>query len=192
MAAATSQLQGWALSAEPTRQSKVKIFIRQGGGQKTQNLHINNCMIILTCLTSVTFKVLSPSDATHLSRCFFHCSKQFLSLSVLMPFSASAVLFYLFHICKTFPFEDFFIQGNKQTNKQKSHLGQDQVNRESGAWGSCHFWSKTLRAVWGGAFINHPSWNGQICWKSLQKNSVKLNTASHNNASCYTDTNGFL
>ena len=61
-----------------------------------------------------------------------------------MPFSASAVLFYLFHICKTFPFEDFFIQGNKQTNKQKSHLGQDQVNRESGHEGRAIFGQKHL------------------------------------------------
>ena len=45
-----------------------------------------------------------------------------------MPFSASAVfLFHLFHIDRTFPFEDFFIQGSKQ-----SHLARDWVNREGG------------------------------------------------------------
>ena len=32
-----------------------------------------------------------------------------------------------------FPFENFFIQGNKQTNNKSSRLGQDQVNR--GGWG---------------------------------------------------------
>ena len=40
---------------------------------------------------------------------FFHCSKKFLNLLILMPFSASALfLFHLFHISKMFPFEDFF------------------------------------------------------------------------------------
>ena len=33
---------------------------------------------------------------------------------------------------------------------------------------------------------------GKYVEKVFKKNSVKLNTASHNNASCYTDTNGSL
>ena len=65
------------------------------------------------CVYFYMFKLLSPtkyspSDAIHLLRCSFHCSKQFLNLSILMPFSASAVFFFhLFHIGKTFSFEDF-------------------------------------------------------------------------------------
>ena len=50
----------------------------------------------------------------------------------------------------------------------------------------------TLSVVWAGALINHPSWNGQISWKSLQKNPLKPNAASHNTTSWYTDTDGFL
>ena len=71
------------------------------------------------------FKLQSPSkyspfDAIYLLRCFFHCSKQFLNLSILMPFSVSAIfLFYLFHIDKTFPCEDIF-HPRKQPNKKKS------------------------------------------------------------------------
>ena len=43
------------------------------------------------------FKLQSPSkyslfNETHLLRCFFHCSKQFICSSILMLFSASAVL----------------------------------------------------------------------------------------------------
>ena len=82
---------------------------------------------------------------------------------------------------------------SRETNK-KSCLGQDQVNRKSREWGSCHFGSKTAEhnTVWAGTLVNHPSWNGQIHWKSLQKNSQKPNTASHNNSSWHTDTHGFL
>ena len=50
----------------------------------------------------------------------------------------------------------------------------------------------TQRVVWAGALINQPSWNGQTHWKSLQKYSLKPNTASHDNASWCTDTDGFL
>ena len=100
-------------------------------------------------------------------------------------FSDSHFLFYLFHNSKTF--------SSRETNK-RSHLGWDWVNREGGAHGSCHFWSKTTEhsVVWTGALVNHPPWNGQTRWKNLQKNSLKLNAASHNNASWCTDTDGFL
>ena len=82
---------------------------------------------------------------------------------------------------------------SEETNKQKSRLGRDQVNREGGAHGSCHFWSKTTEhsVVWTGALVNHPPWNGQTRWKGLQINSLKPNSASHNNASWYSDTDGF-
>ena len=48
------------------------------------------------CIYSYTFQLQSPSnyspfDAVHHLRCFFHCSKQFLNLLTLMPFSAFAV-----------------------------------------------------------------------------------------------------
>ena len=106
-----------------------------------------------------------------------------------MPFSASAVFCFISSTsAKGFPLRTFFIQRNK-----KSRSGQDQVNREGEAQGSCRFWSKTAeRSAWAGALINHPTWNGQTHWKSLQKNSLKPNTASHNNTSGYPDVDGFL
>ena len=51
----------------------------------------------------------------------------FFNSSILMPFSASAILC-LFHIGKMFPSEDPFYP-RKQTNK-KCHLGWDGVNSE--------------------------------------------------------------
>ena len=63
----------------------------------------------------------SPFDAIHLSRPFFHCSKQFLSLSVLMPFSVSAVFCFSSPTSgKCFSLRTFFIRGNKK----KSCLGK--------------------------------------------------------------------
>ena len=49
-----------------------------------------------------------------------------------------------------------------------------------------------LSAVWEGALVNHSSWNGQMYWKILQKNSLKQNTASLNNTNWDTDTYEFL
>ena len=102
------------------------------------------------------FKLQSPSecspfDVIHLSRLFYHCSKQFLKASVWMPCSASAVfLFHLFLFGNTFPFENFFYSGKQ---KNPSCARWDRVNRECGAWGSCCFWSKTAE---------HSVWYGQV------------------------------
>ena len=90
-----------------------------------------------------TFKLQSPPfHAIHLLRCFFHCSEQFLNLSILMPFSASAgFCFTSSEMAKHFLLRTFFIRGNK-----KSLLEQDWVNREGGAWQSCRFGQKQLNA----------------------------------------------
>ena len=100
----------------------------------------------------------SPFDAVHVSRCFFHCSKQFLNSSILMPFSASAVFCFISStLAKHFSLRASFHLG-KQANK-KSHLRRDLVNREDGAQASCHFWSQIAEhnMVWPGVLINHPS-----------------------------------
>ena len=75
-------------------------------------------------------------------------------------------LFHLFHISKMFLFEDFFHLG-----KQKSCPEWDRMNRKGEVWGSCCFWSKPAEFVfklfstaWAGVLVNHPSWNGQMCW----------------------------
>ena len=96
------------------------------------------------CIYSYMFKLQSPSkysplDAIHPSRQFFHCSKHFLN-SILMPFSASVILlFHLFHMDKTFPFEEFVHSGEQK----KSYLELSWENREDGPQGSYHFWSKS-------------------------------------------------
>ena len=75
------------------------------------------------------FKLQSPSqdspfDAIHLLRYFFHCSKLFLNSLILMSFSVLAIfLFYLFHMGKMFPFEDFFMAGGGGRGINRSHSG---------------------------------------------------------------------
>ena len=138
------------------------------------------------------FKVQSPSKYSpiYLLRHFLYCSKQFLNSSILKPYGASAVfLFHLFHISKTFPFEKFFHLG-----KQKLYcVGQDRVNREGGAQGSCHFGQNLLNTQHGVGRCTCKSpmmkWANTLK-ESSKKNSLKLNTASHNNTSWYTDGGG--
>ena len=78
---------------------------------------------LLKIVYSHMFKLQSPSkyspfDAIHLWRHFFHCSKQFLNLSILMPFSPSATCCFTSSTsAKCFPLRNFFIWGNKQTKK---------------------------------------------------------------------------
>ena len=71
---------------------------------------------------SYMFKLQSPSkyspfDAIHLSRHFFHCSEQFLNLSILMPSRVSAIFCFTSSTsAKCFPLKIFFIWRNKQKN----------------------------------------------------------------------------
>ena len=67
------------------------------------------------------FKLQSPSkysplDAIHLSRCFSHCSKQFLNSLILMPFRASAVFCFTASTrADCFSLRNFFIWRNKKS-----------------------------------------------------------------------------
>ena len=133
----------------------------------------------------------SPFDAIHLSRCFFHCSKQFLNSSILMPFSSAVFLFHLFHISKMFPFKDFFHLG-KQTNKNVTQGKIGWIGRMK--YGGHAIFGQKLRNIQCGVgrwARKSPimKWANAL---SLQKNSLKLNAASHNNTSKYTDTDGLL
>ena len=125
------------------------------------------------CIYSYTLKLQSlskdsPFDAIHLSRHFLCCSNSFWTcqlwcLVVLLPF-----WFHPLHIGKMFPLEDFAHLG-----KQKKLLGASLSKQ--GGWGRevMLFLVKNcwiLSTVWAGALIYHPSWNGQMRWKSLQKN----------------------
>ena len=123
---------------------------------------------------------------------FFHCSKQVLNWSILMPFSASAVfLFHLFHIGRTFTFEDFF----HLEKQNKSYSGWDQVSREGGAQKSCCFGQKLLKTQCGVGRCAHKScimkWlKHKLTERVLKKNSLKPNTAPHKASWCI-DTDGF-
>ena len=152
-----------------------------------------NCMFIHTCLNfSHLQSTLHLMQYTYRDFCppaknnFW--THQIWCLLVLPPFSVSPLAHQ-----QIFAFEDFFTQENKH-QQPKNCSGRDQVNREGETWGSWHFWQdcRTLRAVWVGALVNHSSWNRQTHWKNLKKKSLKPNTASHNNARWYTDTDGSL
>ena len=124
------------------------------------------------CIYSCMFKLQSslkyfPFDAIHLLRRLFHCSKQLLNLSILMlKFTASDVFcFTSSTLAKHFPLRTFFIRGNKINvcdlrMRMGEHMGVIPFLAKN-------FWK--LTAMLAGVLINYPSWNGQICWKSLQK-----------------------
>ena len=141
---------------------------------KYHNLFIKNCVFFLVCVCiySYMFKLQLPSkyfpfDAIYLSRCFFHLSKQFLNLSILMPFSASAIFVSLLPHQQNISLWGLFSSGEiKKSLWVRSG--------EQGGWGmgvktflvkNC--W--TFSVVWAGVLINHQSWNGQMCWKSSEK-----------------------
>ena len=117
-------------------------------------------------------------DAKYLSRLFFHCLKQFLNSLILMPFSASAIFvlfcFTSFISAKCFPLRTLFIQGNEK----KSGPGRDLVNGVVWHRGYAVFGQKMLNPQSDVVRCahNHPSWNGQTCWKSLQN---KFTEAKH-------------
>ena len=125
----------------------------QGGAHNPLEFIYKNCVFILTCL-NFSHLQSSPFDATSLCNIetFFSCSKQFLNLSLrcLLVLLVFFVCFTSSTSAKCFNLRTFFIKGNKKT----SHLGQDQVNRKGGVWGSCHFCSKTAE---------HSVWCGQVC-----------------------------
>ena len=170
--------------------NSIPLYVYKRRPPPNWNLFIKNCAFILTCINFQSPSKYSPFDAIYLLRYFFHCltqfwSHQFWCLLLLLPFF---LLFHLFHIGKIFTLRNFFICGNNQKMLLGARLG------EYGGWGTgvrtfCvkHCWR--LSMVWAGVPINHPSWNGQMC--CLKKNSLKLNAASHNNTSQYTDTDGF-
>ena len=128
----------------------AKLYSVLGGTTKHWNLFIKNCVFILTCFNfSHLQSTLHVMQYTYLDvfstapNCFWILK----SLWVLLLF-----LFHLFHICKTFTFEDFFHLGK--------HEKAAQGNSEGGPWGSCLFFVKncwTLSVVWALILINHPS-----------------------------------
>ena len=125
---------------------------------------------------------------------FFHGSKQFLNLLILMPFSASAIFcFTSFTLAKRFPLRTFFIWGDEKQTKK--------VTRDEIWWmgrvrprGHAVFGQKlpTLSMMWAGELVSHPSWNGQTCWKRLQKKFTEAERSLSQHHQWCTDTDGFL
>ena len=119
------------------------------------------------CIYSYMLKLQSPSkyspcDAIHLSRFFSTTQNSFWThhfwcLLVLLPFFVSP----LSHQQNVSLWGPFYPVA----------LGKIRCIRRVGHR-ICLFLVKnrwTLGAVWSGALVNHPSWNGQRHWESLQK-----------------------
>ena len=89
------------------------------GDPPKQDLFIKNCVFILTCLNFSHISSI-PHSMQYTYWDIFSTPKTVLNLWISMPSSASTVFFHFFYISKTFPFEDFFIQGNKKKLLQAS------------------------------------------------------------------------
>ena len=172
-------------------QKLVWLFLSayDGGGPPKMNLFIRNCVDSYMCKLQSPLK-FSPFDAIHLLKRFFSNAQNsfwtrwFWCFLVLLTFFC---LFHLFHICKMFPFEDFFHRGNNKMWKVSmgeirwtGRVGHTLVlvmNTQRGA-GRCARKSPTMK------------------WANLLRLQQKFTKAKHNlsqqNSSGYTDTDGFL
>ena len=126
------------------------------------------------CIYSYMFKFQSPSkyssfDAIYLSRYFSTAPNsfwtcQFQCLLVLLPFFVSPL-----PRLQNISLWGFFHLGKQKVTKgeimQVEGWGMEAITFLVNCW--------TLIVVWAGAFVKHPTWNGQTCWKSLQKNFTK-------------------
>ena len=93
-----------------------------------------------------------------------------------MPFSASAIFVSPLPHQQSVSLWGHFSYG--KTTKKVS-WGEIRWIERVGHGGVMPFLVKncwTLIVVWAGVLMNHPSWNKRTCWKSLQKNSLKLNS----------------
>ena len=127
----------------------------------------------------VTFEVLSIWCNTPIET-FFHCSKQVLNSLILITFNASAIFLNLFF--QLGEWENKVAQGEigwTRRVRQRDHAIFDQklLNTQHGT-GRCAHISSIVK------------WANGL--KEFPKDSLKLYTASHNNASWYTNTDGFL
>ena len=124
-------------------------FCQYMGGTQKRNLFIKNCLSICTSLNfSHLQNILHLMQHTYwdvfpLLKTVFELIDW--CLLVLLPFFVSPLPHQ-----QTFPFGEFFHPGETK----KSCSGWHQVNRKGGAWGSCHFWSKT---------VAHSAQRGQVC-----------------------------
>ena len=146
------------------------------GTQNPQNLFTKNCVFILTCLNfSHLQSTLHLMQSTYWN--IFPLLKIVLNSLIFMPLSWHffVCLFHLFHIGKTFPFEDFF-----HLERQKICCsGWDRMDREGRAWEPC--------CLWGGQPLNTQHSVGRCACKSpimkwtntLKESSKKFTEAEH-------------
>ena len=107
----SAKMESWEL-AQPTTCMWSRM---RGNAPPKWNLCMKSCVFILTSLNSVTFEGLSIWCDPPVETFFSHCTKQFLNLLILMPFSASAIFCFTSSTrTKHFPLRTFFIQGEKE------------------------------------------------------------------------------
>ena len=143
--------------------------------------------LFLHVSASDSFKLISISCNTPIEKLFSHGSNQFLNSLILM-----LLLFFVSPLPHWQSVSLWGLFSSKETKKMS--FRERSVNRECGYGAHAIFGQKlpNTGVVWASVLINHSSWHGQTHWKSLQKNSLKPNTASYNNASWCTDTDVFL
>ena len=114
----------------------------------------------------VTFKVLSIWWDTPIETFFSTAQNTFLNSLILMP-----LIFLPFFVSPLPRGQNISLWGLFSSKETKiGCLGWDWEIRVSGSWVHAIWGQKLVNTphVWAGALINHPSCNGQMCWKSLQ------------------------
>ena len=115
-------------------------------------------------------QIASTYPKTHIETLFSTAQNRFWTYRFWCPscFCFFVCLFYLFHIGKMFPSENFF---HPRKQKEKSHWGQDWVNRRCGAWGHPFLVKnfRTISTVWVGVLISPPWLHGPMHWESSKK-----------------------
>ena len=148
-----------------------KHTIKYEGDPKHQNPFIKNCVLLLTCLNSSHLQSgLHWMQYTYRDG-FSTAPNSFWTSLILVSFSASDVFCFTSSSWQNISLWGCFYSG--ETTKQ-SHSGQDLVNREGGAQGSCCFWLKVAE---------HSVWCGQVPimkWANmLKKSSKRFTEAKH-------------
>ena len=103
----------------------VKICVYEGGPKNPEFIYLKNYVFILTCLNfSHLQSTLHLMQYT--SRDVFSTVRKVLDSPISMLFGASAfcLFFHLFHISKTFPFEDCFSSGETKKKSLRARLGE--------------------------------------------------------------------
>ena len=130
------------------------MYVQEGDPLKTEFTYKK------LCVYSYMFKLqslskYSPFDTISFLRCFFHCSKQFLNSSILMPISASATFCFTNSTStKSFPLMTF---SSRETNKNNLLGGSIRWIRRVGHGSHAIFSQKLLNTQCGVGRCAHKS-----------------------------------